>query len=65
MAVPFAPASVLMSALKCPMMKTAKVSRAERAGDENEEKSSATATMIVSSKKTSAMAGKMCATSGS
>jgi hypothetical protein len=47
------------------MMKTAKVSKAESAGVENEEKSSATATTIINSTKIKMIAGQIDRTSGS
>ena len=43
-------ASVFRSALKWPMIKTKKVSKAERAGEEKEEKSNATPVRISNSK---------------
>jgi hypothetical protein len=43
-------AKAFKSLLKWPMMKTKKVSSADNAGDENEEKSSATPVIIASSK---------------
>jgi hypothetical protein len=48
-AVPSESAKARRSALKWPMTKRRKVSRAESAGEEKEEKRSATAVMMVSS----------------
>ena len=58
-------ASPFKSALKCPMMKTKNVSKADSAGEEKEEKNKATAVRIVSSKYIKKTAGQIFRARGS